>query len=107
MAWLEFRGPKKKKRKKGFGRGRTKRSVFPSVEQTKAAFYFPSDASWLYSLREELLNLKGNPIPFCLSAPNQPVAVCPCECGPVETDTSIRWNLEQPVKHPHGVHIWL
>lgn len=29
-----------------------------SVEQTKAAFYFHRDASWTYSLREELLSLK-------------------------------------------------
>lgn len=72
----------------------------PSVEQNKAAFHFPRHALWIYSLREELLNLKRNPIPFCVNAPNQHVAVCPCECGPVKTDTNM---------HPHAVPfcIWL
>lgn len=86
----------RKREKKALVVGEQSRQCFlPSVEQTKAAFYFPRDASWIYSLRKELLNLKGNPIPFCLNAPNQRVAVCPCECGPVETDASIRWNLDR------------
>lgn len=66
-----------------------------SAEKTKAAFYFHRDASRTYSLREEPLSLKkGDPIPFCLNASNQQVALCPCECGPAQTDTSFLWNSD-------------
>lgn len=45
--------------------GEQRRLCFlPFVQQTKAAFHFPRDALRAYLLREELLNLEANPIPF-------------------------------------------